>query len=204
MKVIDKIRNFVKPKPKNKGKVLIRSKFGLPTVRVCGTVLVDNSAAAAAGTDFTSVTAAETQTVASSASLTNAGLSYDAATSSMSTGVSATQAVGSTGPIAFIPKIGDKIENIHLKNNEDARELIVNLNGVVSIEFGKANEQYEAIRVSYSALSLDLNALIKIYSFTSGDKVIFAKDPEHKKKYLDILNSMNISSVDVSDLVRFE
>lgn len=203
MKVIDQIRNFVKPKPKNKGKVLIRSKFGLPTVRVCGTVLVDNSAAAAAGTDFTSVTAAETQTVASSASLADAGLSYDAATSSLSTGVSATQAL-SSGGIGFAPKIGDKIENIHLKNNEDARELIVNLNGVVSIEFGKVNEQYEAIRVSYSALSLDLNALIKIYSFTSGDKVIFAKDPENKKKYLDILNSMNISSVDVSDLVRFE
>lgn len=98
----------------------------------------------------------------------------------------------------------NEIEEIYVRNNEDAKDLITNISGVVTIDFGTVNEQYEVIRVSYDALSLDLNVLVKIYSFTSGDKAIFAKDEKQKNKFLDILNSMNISSISIIDLVHFE
>lgn len=97
----------------------------------------------------------------------------------------------------------NEIEEIYVRNNEDAKDLIVKINGVVTINFGTANEQYEVIRINYDALSLDLNTLIKIYSFTSGDKAIFAKDDKQRNKISYILNSMNIS-IDVIDLVNFE
>lgn len=98
----------------------------------------------------------------------------------------------------------NEIEEIYVRSNEDAKDLIVNINGVVIIDIGTANKQYEVIRVSYDALSLDLNALIKIYSFTSGEKLIFVKDDKQKNKFLSILNSMNISSIDIIDLIGFE
>jgi len=97
----------------------------------------------------------------------------------------------------------NEIEEIYLINNEDAKDLIVKINGVVAIELGTANEQYESIRVIYDALSLDLNILFKIYSFTSGDKIIFAKDEKQKNKVIDILHSMRIS-IDIVDLSKFE
>lgn len=96
-----------------------------------------------------------------------------------------------------------EIEEVYFRNNEDAKDLIAKINGVVTINVGKANEQYEAICVVYDALSLDLNMLLKIYSFTSGEKAIFAKDAKQKNKFADILKSMNIS-VDVIDLVDFK
>lgn len=97
----------------------------------------------------------------------------------------------------------NEIEEIYVRNNEDAKDLIFKINGVVAINVGMANEQYEAIRVNYDDLSLDLNTLIKIYSFTSGDKAVFAKDDGQKNKISQILKSMNIS-IDVVDLVSFE
>lgn len=97
----------------------------------------------------------------------------------------------------------NEIEEIFFKNNKDAKDLISNINGVAAISAGIANEQYEAIRISYDAISLDLNILIKIYSFTTGDKIIFNKDETQKNKFSDILNSMNIS-MDIIDLVNFE
>lgn len=97
----------------------------------------------------------------------------------------------------------NEIEETYVRNNEDAKDLIAKINGVVTINVGKANEQYEAICVVYDALSLDLNMLLKIYSFTSGEKAIFAKDAKQKNKFADILKSMNIS-VDVIDLVDFK
>lgn len=103
----------------------------------------------------------------------------------------------STSPSRF-----SEIEELYLKNNTDAKDLIVNMNGVITIEDGMANEQYEAIRVTYSPLALDLNILLKIYSFTSGDKIIFAKDSQ-KNKVIDYLNSNNIS-IDIIDLVDFK
>lgn len=115
--------------------------------------------------------------------------------------------------VAFLPKsktLSDassvsnfsEIEEIHLRNNKDAKDLIINMNGIVTIEDGMANEQFEAIRVTYSPLALDLSIIIKIYSFTSGDKAIFAKNSQ-KNKLIDILNSNNIS-IDVIDLVDFK
>ena len=97
----------------------------------------------------------------------------------------------------------NEIEEIHVRNNEDAKDLIANINGVVTINVGTANKQYEAICVVYDALSLDLNMLLKIYSFTSGEKAIFVKDTKQKNKFADILKSMNIS-VDIIDLIDFK
>jgi hypothetical protein len=171
MRVIEKIRNMIAPK--KKCKVLIKSKFGLPTVRICGTVLTDSG-----------------QTNQGGPGALGGGM-----------GQSAAAFAGS----AFAPKgvIGDKIEDIYLGYNEEAKGLIINLNGIVTISLGTANEQYESIRVSYNAF-LDLNALIKIYSFTSGNKIIFAQDHKQKKEYSNILKSINVSSVSVLDLVYFE
>lgn len=141
------------------------------------------------------------------------GLSIGVNTMSAS-GNQTVTAAGSTGFVgtgdtlpAFMPKslasgFGE-IEELYLKNNEDAKDLIVNLNGIITIEDGKANEQYEAIRITYGSLALDLNVLIKIYSFTSGDRTIFAKDSQ-KNKLLDILSSNNISSINIVDFVSFE
>lgn len=97
----------------------------------------------------------------------------------------------------------NEIEEIYVKNNEDAKDLISKINGVVSISVGTANKLQEAIRVNYDALSLDLNIFIKIYSFTSGDKSVFVKDNKQKNKISDIAKSMNIS-IEIVDLVSFE
>jgi len=97
----------------------------------------------------------------------------------------------------------NEIEEIYLRNNEDAKDLIVNINGVVSMDVGTANNQYEVIRVSYDALSLNLNTLIKIYSFTSGDKSIFAKDDKQKNKFENVLKSIKIS-IEIIDLIDFD
>lgn len=96
----------------------------------------------------------------------------------------------------------DEIEEIYLKKNQDVKNLIISLGGVITIEDGIANEHYEAIRVTYSTLSLDLNIIIKIYSFTSGEKVIFTKDSQ-KNKIKFILDHNNIS-IDIIDLIDFE
>jgi hypothetical protein len=185
MKVIEKIRHLIR-KPK-KGKILIKSKFGLPTVRVCGVVLVDNSSTGAdLGGDPSG----------------NPGAGLNAETS-LGGDLALSGDEQTTQTLPAFREGNEKIEDIYLKNNDDAKDLILNLNGVITIGFGTANEQYEVIRVSYNSF-LDLNVLIKIYSFTSDNKIVFAQNSKQKKKYKDILDSMNIFSVSVDDLVHFE
>jgi hypothetical protein len=115
---------------------------------------------------------------------------------------------GATLP-AFLPKnLADssskfsEIEEICLRNNKDAKDLIININGVITIEDGIANEQYEAIRIAYSPLILNLNFLIKIYSFTSGDRVVFAKDSQ-KSKLANALKSIS-TPIEIIDLIDFK
>lgn len=194
MKLIEKIRNFVVPK--KKFKVLIKSKFGLPTVRVCGVQLTDGGANATGQSQVGGPTGANQQQAAQNAA-GNAGFATNLA------GSGGANNFAQTFSPAFAPKL-DQIEEIYVKNNKDAKDLIIGLNGVMTIGFGTANEKYEVIRISYSEMTLDLNIFIKIYSFTDGDKIIFAKDSKQKKECLNIINSMNISSVSVLDLVYFE
>lgn len=185
MQVIDKIRNFITPK-KNKNKVLIKSKFGLPAVRVCGVVLADGGTATAGGSLQTGAAAGVAATLAAGGSNLAAG---------------ANNLANTTLP-TFMPKT-DQIEEIYVLNNEDAKDLIISLNGVITVGFGKANDQYDAIRIGYEISTLDLSALIKIYSFTSGNKIIFAKNSKQRNEYDNILKSKNFH-VDIIDLVNFE
>jgi hypothetical protein len=194
MKLIEKIRNFVVPK--KKFKVLIKSKFGLPTVRVCGVQLTDGGANAQGQSQTGFATGANQQQAAVTAA-GSAGFATNLAGSGGANNFAQTFAP------AFAPKM-DLIEEIYVKNNKDAKDLIIGLNGVVTMGFGTANEQYEVIRISYSEMTLDLNTFIKIYSFSEGDKIIFAKDSKQKTQYLNIVKSMNISSISVVDLVYFE
>ena len=175
MKLIDKISKFINTKNKGKGKVLVKS--NLPTFKVCAGYLTDlASSNVDGGAGCPAVTFRRRD---------NPG---DLAQKAREKGSSSTF---------------NEIEEIYLRNNEDAKDLILNLNGIVTIDFGIANQQYEVLRISYDALALDLSMLIKIYSFTSGNKGIFVKDANQKNKFTDILNSVNIS-IDIIDLVSFE
>jgi hypothetical protein len=204
MKVIDKIsslrifgfRIFVNPKKnKNKGRVLIKSKFGLPTFRVCGVVLVDT------GTTGGTNAGVSTSNAANSLANTNASN----ATMPAQAGGFAQSGVQATQTYSQAFRRSDEVTDIYLKENEDAKDLISSLNGIVSIRSGVANDRHEVICVTYNNF-LDLNMLMKIYSFTSGDKKIFAQNSKQKEKYLNILNSKNISStdIDIVDLISFE
>ena len=104
MQVIDKIRNFITPK-KNKNKVLIKSKFGLPAVRVCGVVLADGGTATAGGSLQTGAAAGVAATLAAGGSNLAAG---------------ANNLANTTLP-TFMPKT-DQIEEIYVLNNEDAKD----------------------------------------------------------------------------------
>jgi hypothetical protein len=176
MKLIDKISRFINFK--NKGRILVKSRFGLSTLKACAGYLTDLASSNVDGGDGCPAIGFRRRD--------NMNKIYKQAIEK--------EESSST----FI----EEIEEIYVRNNEDAKDLIVNINGIVTIDFGTVNEQYEAIRISYDSLVLDLSILIKIYSFTSGDKAIFAKDTNQKNKFKDILNSMNVF-IDIIDFVDF-
>lgn len=182
MKLIDKINKFIGIK--NKGKVLIKAnenplviktKLGLPSMKICGGLL--SQVGGIDGTlDFVPGTAFHESRKIDKATLEKNRLSSKF----------------------------NEIEEIYFKSNEDSKELIASINGVVAIDFGVVNKQYKAFRVVYDSLVLDLNVLFKIYSFTSGEKAVFVKDDNQKNKISEVLNSLSVSSVEILDFVDFE
>lgn len=182
MKLIDKINKFIGVK--NKGNVLIKAnenplvvktKLGLPSTKICAGLLTQVGGIDGS-IDYVPGTAFHESRKIDKSTLEKNGLS----------------------------STFNEIEEIYFKNNEDSRDLITSINGVVTMDFGVVNKQYEAFRVVYDALVLDLNILFKIYSFTSGKKAVFVKDDNQKNKISEILNSLNVSSIDVLDFVDFE
>ena len=185
MKLIDKINKFIGIK--NKGKVLIKAdenplviktKLGLPSMKICGALSPGmTDIAGIDGTlDFVPGTAFRESRKIDKATLEKNRLSSKF----------------------------NEIEEIYFKSNEDSKELIASINGVVTIDFGVVNKQYEAFRVVYDVLVLDLNVLFKIYSFTSGEKAVFVKDDNQKNKISEVLNFLNVSSIEIFDFVDFE
>ena len=191
MNLLDKIKGLI-TKAKKNNSVLIKSKFGIPSVRVCGVVLVDN------GSNFCPISDASQPCLASDGP-----------------GQPCTLAVN----IGFRPSDLPEKSQIKKKsitkiffggNNLDFKSSIIEIAGVEKTIFGKVllvdQKEMECTYVEFDSNTINPLLLIKTYNFVvSEEKRIFCElqDQDQIKYYEDLLASADIS-IPISQFQSFQ
>lgn len=187
MKILDKIYNFIKNKKNNnkKIKVLIKSRFGLPSVRICGTALVDSCALNDCGGFGLTIMKNEENEQ-----------EYD---------LMKKQTVEIKDPI-----LKNNFNNLFFRiENQEFKQILNNIDGIITTTFGIAlsnnhKNQCECLRVEYNQEQLKIDELFKIYSSIKlKNKEVFYQNEDEKKYFTKIKNSISTDIV-LSHLDYFE
>lgn len=194
MKLLNKMKSLIYKKKNKQDLVLIKSKFGLPSMRVCGVVLVDSGSNPCTGL------ACSNDGSCPCDGTYNEGCPTDNPFCPVGDSSQCpTLAVG----VAFIdPDLlkeqnsEEKVSIFFAGNSVDFKEAVIILNGVDNVIFGQANLNGLNIKCTCVQFNLSLVSavtLTKIYYFMPiKDKKILCESPEQIKKYKDLLSSIKI------------
>lgn len=169
MKLLDVFRKKTK---KNDDMVLIKSKFGLPTFKICGVVLADAGPC-------------PSQCLALSIAITKNVPVVDVYDDQVSDIASNVETDESFSDILF------KMDDQHIKL------AFIDHSGVVAIIFGKGKAEeleVEYIQIQYDVNQTNLESLITIYNNQSNqmDKKLFYRNTEQRKEYESALKAINM------------
>jgi hypothetical protein len=224
MKIFNKIKDIIYKNKKN-NIVLIKSKFGLPSVRVCGVVLAD------VGTPCNPDVPCGVRDAADPCPT----LGVDPGCPGLfppCPAVITDPCVGGDGtPTVYMPtpvtgyfgessRLGEHNTNVleekfqnktiyFRENNLEFKNLISSLEGIIFVIFGKAivkdsDEDIDCICVRFNPNLSSPIALIKIYHFMSiKQKEIFVENDEEKKHYEELLNNYDIN-IPIFKIKHFE
>lgn len=212
MKLLKKITSLIGNRNKKKI-VLIKSKFGLAAVRVCGAVLVDGGGSGQGGgcsTGDSSGPCIGAMAGGPNGSCPCQGLyntrGGDGPICPPDLGGGCTNFNG-TAPVYWKNYgFNDNFSRILFKGHDvEYKESISNLDGLDSVFFGnvtiKNKNDEDCMLVQFDIKIINPIILIKMYNFTLQEtKQIFFKTEQEKKYYENLLNGSNI----VMPLVEFE
>ena len=195
MKLLNKMKSLIYKNKNKEDLVLIKSKFGLPSMRVCGAVLVDGGE----GGPCTQLLCSNDGSCPCDGTYNENCPTNNPFCPVGDSSQCPTLAVG----VAFIDpnllKEQNSEENINIffaGNSIDFKEATIILNGVDNVIFGKANLNGFDIECTCVQFNLNLVSpvtLVKIYYFMPiKDKKILCDSPEQLKKYKDLLSSIKI------------
>ena len=186
MKILEKIYNFIGNKKHSAGKVkvLIKSRFGLPSVRICGTALVDSCALNDCGGFGMSIMNNEESDLVDNLNEQK------------------TKKLNS--------KQTNNFNNLFFKiDGQEFKQILNNVDGIITTTFGLAlsnnhKNQCECLRIEYDQKKINVDELFKIYSSINFEnKEIFYQNEDEKKYFTKIKKSTN-SNVILSHLDYFE
>jgi hypothetical protein len=194
MNIFSKLKNLIPKLGNKKDVVIIKSKFGIPTVRVCSVVLVDS------GTNPCTLFSCSNDgscpcfgTYDQGCPINNPFCPVGDNTQCPTFGVA----------VAFRDDLLESQKNNNSKiffagNSLDFKNSIISLNGIKTIVFGKVYMdlgEAECTCVEFDQNIIGPIPLIKIYQFVPGivDKKIFCDSRDQIKVYQELLNSSDIS-----------